>query len=101
MAWKQDPNDSSKMVPLVSREVGGKGSTPVATAVVASTGTDYAEARSVWVGRGGDITFTMADGNTADFHNVDDGTLLPIRVTKWADLGGSGAGTGNTILFLY
>ena len=53
--------------------------------------------RSVWVGQGGDIQFTMQSGKTAEFHNIDDGTLLPIRATAWTDLGSSVA----NVLFLY
>ncbi len=97
MAWKQDPDDNSKMVPLVSREVGGKGSNPIASALAATDGTDYRESRSVWVGTGGDVTFTLSDGNTSNFYNIDDGTLLPIRVTKWTAL----AGAPTNVLFLY
>ena len=100
MAWKQDPNDSSKMVPdtgAAFRDHNGRNSVPISKTQSADAATSYDESRSVWVGAGGDIRFTMADGNTADFHNIDDGTLLPIRATQWADLG---SGVAN-ILFLY
>lgn len=103
MGFKQDPNDPGKLVPEVHiphpTERYSKGSwAPIFHAVSATDGTAYTECRSVWVGRGGDITFTMASGDTADFHNIDDGTLIPLRVTKWTDISASGA---TNILFLY
>tara|TARA_B100000287_G_C20653162_1_gene787683 strand:- start:386 stop:697 length:312 start_codon:yes stop_codon:yes gene_type:complete len=103
MSFKQDPNDPTKLVPDAPAtdflNAIPKGSwAPIVQAISATDGTSYTECRSVWVGRGGDITFTMTSGDTAAFHNIDDGTLLPLRVTKWTDLGGSGA---TNILFLY
>ncbi len=102
MAWKQDPNDSSKIVPDVitfpKMGIPKNSWEPIYHAAAASDGVSYEECRSVWVGRGGDITFTMASGDTVDFHNIDDGTLLSIRVTAWTDLGPSGA---TNIVFLY
>ena len=103
MSFKQDPNDPTKLVPNVitlppTDQYPKTSWAPIFHAVSATDGTDYTECRSVWVGRGGDITFTMASGDTADFHNIDDGTLLPLRVTSWTDILSSGA---TNILFLY
>jgi len=97
MSFKEDPNNSSKMVPVVSREVGGSGNNPIVKAISVADGASTSESRSVWVGTGGDITFTLSDGNTADFRNIDDGTLLPIRVTSWTALDGA----PTNVLFLY
>ena len=71
---------------------------PIYHTQAATTDVPYAECRSVWVGRGGDVMFTMGSGVSGSFHNVDDGTLLPIRVTAWTDISTSGA---TNILFLY
>ena len=71
---------------------------PGRSAIAATASTTYTECRSVWVGTGGDITFTLADAGTAIFKNISDGTLIPIRVTVWADYGGSGA---TDIVFIY
>jgi hypothetical protein len=102
MGYKQDPNDSSKLVPDVpafpKTGIPKNSWEPIYHAISSTTNTAYEECRSVWVGRGGDVTFTMASGDTADFHNIDDGTLLSIRVTKWVDIAASGA---TNIVFLY
>ena len=102
MGYKQDPNDPSKLVPEVNiaapTDIYPKTSwIPIYHAASAAESTAYTECRSVWVGTGGDITFTFASGITADLNNIDDGTLLPIRVTKWESAGGVPA----DIVFLY
>ena len=39
--------------------------------------------RGIYVGTGGNLRVNMADnGNTVTFPNVQDGTLLPIRVSR-------------------
>lgn len=102
MGYKQDPNDPTKLVPDVPAfpkfGIPKNSWEPIYHAISATTGVGYTECRSVWVGTGGNITFTMASGDDADFYNIDDGTLLSIRATTWVDLGSSGA---TNIVFLY
>ena len=50
--------------------------------------------RAVYVGSGGNITFRLADSSSATFRNVDDGTMLPVRVTEFS-------GSVSDVEFLY
>ena len=50
--------------------------------------------RAVYVGRGGNITFRLADSSSARFRNVDDGTMLPVWVTEFS-------GSVSDVEFLY
>ena len=103
MSFKQDPNDPTKLVPDAPAtdysNALPKGSwAPAIHAIAATAGTDYTECRKVWVGVGGTtITFTFASGGTAVFKNIPDGTMLEIRVTKWAATSGS----PSDVVFLY
>lgn len=38
--------------------------------------------RSVYVGTGGDLKVDMVSGDTVEFKNVSDGSLLPVRVKR-------------------
>lgn len=38
--------------------------------------------RALWIGTGGDLSVTMADGSTGTFIGVPSGTLLPLSVSK-------------------
>ena len=38
--------------------------------------------RGLWVGTGGDVKVVLFGGQTITFPNVQDGTLLPIRVRQ-------------------
>lgn len=38
--------------------------------------------RALWIGTGGDLSVTMADGSTGTFAGVPSGTLLPLSVSK-------------------
>lgn len=100
MGYIQHPDDSSKLireVPVYDKFSIAKSSwEPIYHSVVATATVEYEQCRSVWVGTGGDIKFKMASGDEVDFHNIDDGTLLPIRVTKWTGVSG-----GGNVLFLY
>ena len=37
--------------------------------------------RALWIGTGGNVRVTTADGQTVTFANVFSGTLLPVQVT--------------------
>ena len=47
--------------------------------------------RALWVGTGGTVVAEMAGGNTVTFAGVQDGSILPIRVTA---LGTATSATG-------
>jgi len=48
----------------------------------ASYGTALAKTtRALWVGTGGTVVAEMAGGNTVTFAGVQDGSILPLRVT--------------------
>ena len=48
----------------------------------ASYGTALAKTtRALWVGTGGTVVAEMAGGNTVTFSGVQDGSILPLRVT--------------------
>lgn len=70
-----------------------------AVAVTPSDDTDLAQmSRSLYVGTGGNVEVNMADTGTAVvFVNVQDGTLLPIRVTRVLDANT----TASNIVSLY
>lgn len=54
-----------------------------AFAVEPSTGVVFTQPpRALYVGLGGDVSVEMLEGQTIDFANVPDGTLLPIRVRR-------------------
>lgn len=54
-----------------------------AFAVTPSDSTDLiALSRAIYVGTGGDISLDMATGETVTFSNVQDGSLLPLRVKR-------------------
>tara|TARA_A100001015_G_C15041938_1_gene740327 strand:- start:1345 stop:1638 length:294 start_codon:yes stop_codon:yes gene_type:complete len=38
--------------------------------------------RALYIGTGGNMQVTMADGATVQFFNIADGTLLPIQVSR-------------------
>ena len=69
MKYKQDPNDDTKMVPDVvaldnTEKIQLDSWEPIYHGTEnAIDGDTYPECRSVWVGRGGDIDFTMASGD--------------------------------------
>jgi hypothetical protein len=44
--------------------------------------------RGLWVGTGGTLTVTWADGTTTAFANVANGALLPFAVASVANSGG-------------
>lgn len=53
--------------------------------------------RAVFVGVGGDLKVTMADGQSVVFKNVPGGTVLPIQITvAWASSTGA-----SSVLGLY
>lgn len=52
-------------------------------AVTPSDSTDLGVTRAVWVGTGGDLVVTFVGTSSAvTLPNVQDGTLLPIQVSK-------------------
>ncbi|UNA00764.1 hypothetical protein ZHS_8 [Edwardsiella phage vB_EpM_ZHS] len=55
------------------------------------------QARALYVGVGGNIAVTMADGSTAVFSNVPGGSVLPIRCTLVAASGT----TATNLIALY
>lgn len=53
--------------------------------------------RGLYIGTGGDISVTMADGQTLTFVSVPTGTILPIQVSKIRSTGT----TADWIVALY
>lgn len=62
-----------------------------ATAIVDNTA--FAQCDAVYIGVGGSITVTMADGTTAAFVNVPNGSVLSVSATKTVG--------GTSLLALY
>ncbi|MCR5876931.1 hypothetical protein [Phenylobacterium sp. J367] len=58
-----------------------------AVAVTQSDATIIPATRALYVGTGGPLTVTMAEGGNATFANVPSGAVLPIQVTKVLDTG--------------
>lgn len=54
-------------------------SDPAIDAVAVVEGTEFTCCRALYVGTAGDVTVVMKSGNTAEFTNVANGTILPIR----------------------
>ena len=70
-----------------------------AAAVTKSDTAEMPICRSLWIGVGGDIKVTMADGQDVTFVGVPSGSVLPVQVIRvWNT--GTGAGVAS-ILALY
>jgi len=62
-----------------------RGSDPAdnATEITPSDSTDLTNtARSLYVGAGGDVKVTTANGDTVTFEEVQGGSILPVRVRR-------------------
>lgn len=68
---------ASGRVTLESPVAGG-----VAINVSAADQTLTTFSRALWVGTAGNVKVDMLDGTALTINNVQDGTLLPIRVSK-------------------
>jgi hypothetical protein len=53
-----------------------------ASAVTPSDATVLAVTRGLYIGTGGDVVVTMEGGGDVTFANAQDGSILPIKVTK-------------------
>ena len=69
------------MKPHQHRSSIGDSSFPGVSAQTASIQQKYDVCRSVYVGTGGKVSLLLQNSSSVDFHNVDDGTMLPIRAT--------------------
>lgn len=60
------------------------------TPVTPDDNTDLATvSRALYVGTGGNIALTLVGGSTATFTNVQDGAVLPLRVSRVLNAGTS------------
>lgn len=53
-----------------------------AASVTLSDSADIPNTRSLFIGVGGNIQVTMADGQTVVFKNVNTGSVLPVQATR-------------------
>lgn len=63
-----------------------------AASVTPSDSAEMPITRSLYIGTGGDLTVTMADGQNVTFTNTNGGLILPIQVIKVYSTGTTATG---------
>ena len=74
---------------------------PGVAALTASLSVTYDVCRSVYVGTGGNVTLRLQNSSSVKFHNVDDGTMLPIRAIEVVSQSGDMDTTAENLVFIY